>query len=55
LKEFLATNPHILPGQDPQATSKWALWDLEAYDRILTDLEDQGAKFAFVERNYDLN
>jgi hypothetical protein len=55
LKEFLATNPHILPGQDTQATAKWTLWDLEAYDLILADLEDQGAKFAFVERNYDLN
>jgi hypothetical protein len=55
LKEFLATNPHILPGQDPQTTAKWTLWDLEAYDLILSDLEDQGAKFAFVERNYDLN
>ena len=51
LKEFLATNPHILPGRDPQATAKWTLWDLEAYDRILTDLEHQGLKFAFVERN----
>ncbi len=54
LKEFLATNPHILPGRDPQATAKWTLWDLEAYDRILMDLEQQGGKFAFVERQ-DLN
>jgi hypothetical protein len=51
LKEFLATNPHILPGKNPQATAKWTLWDLEAYDRILADLERQGLKFAFVERN----
>jgi hypothetical protein len=51
LKEFLATNSHTLPGKDPQATAQWTLWDLEAYDRILTDLERQGLKFAFVERN----
>ncbi len=51
LKEFLATNPHVLPGSDPQATTKWTLWDLEAYDRILADVEDRGSKFAFVERN----
>jgi hypothetical protein len=51
LKEFVATNPQVLPGKDPQSTAKWALWDLEAYDRILTDLEQQGRKFAFVERN----
>jgi hypothetical protein len=51
LKEFLAKNPHILPGNDPQATAKWTLWDLEAYDRILADVEDKGLKFAFVERN----
>jgi hypothetical protein len=51
LKEFLAENAHILPGSDPQATAKWALWDLEAYDRILADVEDKGLKFAFVERN----
>jgi hypothetical protein len=51
LKEFVATNPQVLPGKDPQATAKWALWDLEAYDRILGDLEQQGRKFAFVERN----
>jgi hypothetical protein len=55
LKEFLATSPHILPGRDPQATAKWTLWDLEAYDSILADLENQGVKFAFVERNLDLN
>ncbi|WP_309728112.1 hypothetical protein [Chamaesiphon sp. OTE_75_metabat_556] len=51
LKEFVATNQDTLPGKDPQATAKWTLWDLEAYDRILTDLEDRGLKFAFVERN----
>jgi hypothetical protein len=51
LKEFLATNPHVLSGSDPQATTQWTLWDLEAYDRILTDLADRGKKFAFVERN----
>jgi hypothetical protein len=51
LKEFVATNPDLLPGKDPQVTAKWTLWDLEAYDRILTDLEQQGKKFAFVERN----
>jgi hypothetical protein len=51
LKEFLAENPTILPGNDPQATAKWTLWDLEAYDRILADVEDKGLKFAFVERN----
>ncbi|WP_295622127.1 hypothetical protein [Chamaesiphon sp. GL140_3_metabinner_50] len=51
LKEFLAANPAILPGRNPQDTAKWTLWDLEAYDRILADLECQGLKFAFVERN----
>jgi hypothetical protein len=51
LKEFLAANPAILSSRDPQATAKWTLWDLEAYDRILSDLECQGLKFAFVERN----
>jgi hypothetical protein len=51
LKEFLAANPTILSGRDPQDTAKWTLWDLEAYDRILYDLECQGLKFAFVERN----
>jgi hypothetical protein len=51
LKEFLATNPHILPGRDPLDTAKWTLWDLEAYDRILADAENRGLKFAFVERN----
>jgi hypothetical protein len=51
LKEFLAENPHVLPGSNPQATAKWTLWDLEAYDRILADVEDKGLKFAFVERN----
>ena len=53
LKEFLATNPYIFPGKDPQDTAKWTLWDLEAYDRILTDLETRGVRFAFVE--HDLN
>jgi hypothetical protein len=51
LKEFLATNPHILPQRNPQVSIEWALWDLEAYDRILSDLEQQGLKFAFVDRN----
>ena len=51
LKEFVATNPDILPVKDPQVAAKWTLWDLEAYDRILGDLEQQGKKFAFVERN----
>jgi hypothetical protein len=55
LKEFLATNPHTLAGKDPQTTAEWTLWDLEAYDRILTDIEHRGVKFAFVERNCDLN
>jgi hypothetical protein len=55
LKEFLVTNPHTLPGRDPQATAKWTLWDLEAYDCILADIETQGVKFAFVERDLDLN
>lgn len=54
LKEFLATNPDILPGSNPQATTHWTLWDLEAYDQILADVQDRGLKFAFVERN-DLN
>ncbi|MCY7337702.1 MAG: hypothetical protein LH613_16075 [Chamaesiphon sp.] len=51
MKEFLATNPHIFPGKDPNSTAKWTLWDLEADDRILADLEIKGLKFAFVERN----
>jgi hypothetical protein len=51
LKEFIATDRDTLPGKDPQATAKWTLWDLEAYDRILSDLEERGLKFAFVERN----
>ncbi|WP_310489379.1 hypothetical protein [Chamaesiphon sp. VAR_69_metabat_338] len=51
LKEFVATNQDTLPGKDPQATAKWTLWDLEAYDLILSDLEERGLKFAFVERN----
>jgi hypothetical protein len=55
LKEFLATNPHMLPGKDSQTTAEWTLWDLEAYDRILTDLEHRGVKFAFVERSCDRN
>ena len=48
LKEFLANNPHVLVGED---NTKWTLWDLEAYDRILADVEARGHKFAFVERN----
>ncbi len=48
LKEFLASNPHVLAGED---ATKWTLWDLEAYDRILADVEARGHKFAFVERN----
>lgn len=48
LKEFLATNPHVLVGED---ATKWTLWDLEAYDLILADVEARGHKFAFVERN----
>lgn len=51
LKEFIATDRQALPGKDPQTTAKWTLWDLEAYDRILADLENRGMKFAFVERN----
>ncbi len=54
LKEFLATNPQVLPGKNPQNTADLTLWDLEAYDRILADVQAQGLKFAFVERN-DLN
>jgi hypothetical protein len=50
LKKFVVTNPQRLPGKDPQSTAKWTLWDLEAYDLILNDLEAQGLKFAFVER-----
>jgi hypothetical protein len=50
LREFLTTNQQALPGKDPAATTRWTLWDLEAYDRILADLEAQGRKFAFVER-----
>jgi hypothetical protein len=48
LKEFIATNPDVLVGED---ATKWTLWDLEAYDRILADVEARGHKFAFVERN----
>ncbi len=51
LKEFLATNPHILAGASAEAKVEWALWDLEAYDRILADVEARGIEFAFVERN----
>jgi hypothetical protein len=51
LREFVATNQHSLSDKDPQTTAKWTLWDLEAYDRILLDLEQRGLKFAFVERN----
>lgn len=50
LQEFLATNQQVLPGKDPAATTRWTLWDLEAYDRILADLEDRGCRFAFVDR-----
>ncbi len=50
LKESIATNPHILPGQDPHDTARWIMWDLTAYDEILIDAERQGLKFAFVER-----
>jgi hypothetical protein len=48
LKEFIATNPHVLVSEE---ATKWTLWDLEAYDRILADVEARGRKFAFVERN----
>jgi hypothetical protein len=51
LKEFLATNPHILTEKYARDANEWTLWDLEAYERILTDLEQRGSKFAFVERN----
>jgi hypothetical protein len=50
LKEFITTNPHVLPGRDPHDTARWIMWDLTAYDRILTDAERQGLRFAFVER-----
>lgn len=55
LKAFVATNPQRLPGRDPSVTAKWALWDLEAYDLILVDLETQGRKFAFVDRKPEFN
>jgi hypothetical protein len=48
LKEFINNNPDVLVGED---ATKWTLWDLEAYDRILADIEARGRKFAFVERN----
>jgi hypothetical protein len=52
LKQVIASNPDILAGTGrSEQTIKWILWDLEAYDRILTELEHQGKKFAFVERN----
>jgi hypothetical protein len=51
LKEFLAANPHILTEKYARDATEWTLWDLEAYDRILTELEQHGSKFAFVERN----
>ncbi len=54
LKEFLAANPHILTAKYARDANEWTLWDLEAYDRILAELEQYGEKFAFVERN-DLN
>lgn len=50
LKEFITANPHVLPGRDPHDTARWIMWDLNAYDQILTDAERQGLKFAFVER-----
>jgi hypothetical protein len=51
LKEFLAANPHILTEKYARDANEWTLWDLEAYERILTELEEGGSKFAFVERN----
>lgn len=51
LKEFLATNPHILTEKYAHDANEWTLWDLEAYERILSELEQHGSKFAFVERN----
>lgn len=51
LKEFLATNPHLVASPDPEVTAQWTLWDLEAYERILAEIEAQGIKFAFVEHN----
>jgi hypothetical protein len=51
LKEFLAANPHILTDKYARDANEWTLWDLEAYERILTELEEGGSKFAFVERN----
>jgi hypothetical protein len=51
LKEFLAANPHILTEKYARDANEWTLWDLEAYERILTELEQRGSKFAFVERN----
>ncbi len=51
LKEFLETNPHVLAGNNAPVTHQWTLWDLEAYERILTEVEDRGLKFAFVERH----
>jgi hypothetical protein len=50
LKEFIITNYHVLPGRDPRDTARWIMWDLNAYDQILTDAERQGWKFAFIER-----
>lgn len=51
LKEFVATNPHLLASDDSQDAAKWTLWDLEAYEQILTEIENKGLKFAFVDRN----
>jgi hypothetical protein len=52
LKQVIASNPYILAGTSrSEQTIDWILWDLEAYDLILTELEQQGKKFAFVERN----
>jgi hypothetical protein len=51
LKEFLASNPNVLTQENSDLATEWTLWDLEAYDRILASIEEQGEKFAFVERN----
>jgi hypothetical protein len=52
LKQVITSNPDILSGTtNSEQTIDWILWDLEAYDLILTELEQQGKKFAFVERN----
>jgi hypothetical protein len=52
LKQVIASNPDLLAGTThSEQTIDWILWDLEAYNLILTELEQQGKKFAFVERN----